>query len=54
MSENSVPVRYVVKIARTYRSSIVFLGTKDEAIAEAKRLNEMYQTDEYKVEELDL
>ena len=54
MDSQALPVRYVVKIARTYRSSIVFLGTKEEAIAEAKRLNEMYQTDEYKVEELDL
>jgi hypothetical protein len=54
MGSQTLPVRYVVTIARTYRSSIVFLGTKDEAIAEAKRLNEMYQTDGYKVEELDL
>jgi hypothetical protein len=54
MGNKATPVRYVVKIARTYRSSIVFLGTKEEAIAEAKRLNTQYQTDEYKVEELDL
>lgn len=54
MSGQAPQVRYVVKIARTYRSSVVFLGTEEEAIAEAKRLNEMYQTDEYKVEELDL
>jgi hypothetical protein len=41
---------YCVKIVRGDWSSIVFVGTFDEAKAKARELNQQYQTDEYKVE----
>lgn len=41
---------YCVKLARGEWSTILFVGTHDEAKAKARELNQQYQTDEYKVE----
>ena len=42
--------RHVVKLTRAWGSTILFIGSKSDADAEALRLNMEYQTDEYKVE----
>ena len=41
---------YCVKLARGEWSTILFVGTFDEAKIKARELNTQYQTDEYKVE----
>lgn len=42
--------RFVVKISRTGKESIAFIGTEERAKEKARELNKQYQTDEYKVE----
>jgi len=41
---------HVVKLARGGWSTILFVGSLEDAEAKAASLNEQYQTDEYKVE----
>lgn len=41
---------YCVKLSRGDWSTILFIGTFDEAKTKALALNTQYQTDEYKVE----
>jgi hypothetical protein len=44
------PDEYCVKLARGDWSTILFVGTFDEAKLKARELNKTNQTDEYKVE----
>jgi len=44
---------YVVKLARGGWSTILFIGSLENAEAKAADLNEQYQTDEYRVEPWD-
>lgn len=41
---------WIVKLSRATWTTIIFMGTKAEATAQAKKLNEQYQTDEYVVD----
>lgn len=41
---------YVVKLARGQWSTILYIGSKEDADATADALNAQYQTDEYWVE----
>lgn len=43
--------RYCVKLARGEWSTVLFVGTFDEAKKEARELNAKYQTNEYRIEE---
>lgn len=44
---------YVVKLARGQWSTVLFIGSKEDADSKAASLNAQYQTDEYRVEPWD-
>lgn len=54
MKNEFEPERYIVKIKRAFRTSVLFVGTMEEAKVYARNLNTQYQTDEYKVEKFDM